>query len=432
MKPVKMPQELATMFQHTCNLCFLPTELLLYIFTHLAARELTKCREVCLRWKYIIDSLQRSDPLWREHCRKDFSNIYKIARRNSTPGMLWFNIYKSLSLWPKLALACEAKDEFAFASNPGQQIIDFTLLQSGIIGVHKMASIEYYSVDSLEKAKCNPIDGSYLKYTENEEAIVIITYQMQLIVVCKSLRPASAKPNTSKENVKSFYLIDHHLYYVTHSSEIYHIDLRDENLNSIFIKRCREEILCMGYMDKLHILTIDRNIYSIVNNNLVLTTILDGSTSILNKLREHNMLENMYWRIYLEWMYEFRQSPPQGPLSDLSVIKPYGDMVFVGSSWGVLLIYEVQSRTELDLYNSEPIRQYNFMERQDCPVLSDFCPILQIDALEAEYGHTVLVAMPKKIAVLNFTHNFKRTASVAMLPYTGYKQAKILKISENI
>lgn len=60
------------------------------------------------------------------------------------------------------------------------------------------------------------------------------------------------------------------------------------------------------------------------------------------------------------------------------------------------------------------------------------CPIIKVDGLESEEGHTVVVAMPKKIAVLDFIHCFKRTASVAMLSYSDVQKVKLLKLENRM
>lgn len=420
----------------TCqhNLLYsLPTELLLLIFTFLPARQLFRCRQVCIRWKNIIDGLTNSDVLWREHCRRDYGDIYKTARLKSKPGLLWFNIYRSLSLWPKLASARESRDEFASASNVNEEIRNFKVLKNGILGVHKRGSVVYYDLDTLEPSKRGPITGDYLNYAENDDTIVIMSFHLHLFVIRKIIHNPRYETNVTFDNVKTFLLVDHEVYYVTLNDEIYLCKLEDGDLKSVFIKRSADGIMCLGYSDgHLNVLTFQRNIYTVINNDLVFTCSLDANTNLLHLLRNFNFLERLDWRIYFQWMYVLNHSIPQGPLRDIVAVRTYGDVVFVGSNWGVLRIYYAPySAGEFDLYSAEPVKQYNFMERYDCPVLS-MCPIIQVDVVEGEDGHTVIVAMPKKIAVLNFVHNFKRTASVAMLPYSDPHKVKVLKMDEFI
>ncbi|KAM3956095.1 uncharacterized protein ACR2FA_009986 [Aphomia sociella] len=414
-----------------CHLCTLPTEVILYIFSYLPAKDLTRCRRVCIRWKLIVDRLARSDLLWRDYCKKDFNSTYKIARLKSRCGLVWYNIYRSLTLWSRLPFAKETQDEFASASCFLEEIRDFTVLRDGVIGVQTRSSITYYDIETLERSQRGPIRGDYARYTENEHTIVILGYQLHLFIVRKIIKNPCFEQNTTFDNVKTFLLIDKHIYFVNMNDEIFICNLEDNILRGRLIKRTIDGVMSFGFTDRLHVLTLQRNIYTLVDDDLVLSYTLEENSNLLHQFREYNFLESMDWRVYIQWMYILNHTFPQGPLRDIIIIRPYGDVFFVGSNWGVLRIYYAPYKSgELDLFNSEPVKQYNFTERCDCPVLS-MCPILQVDVLEAEDGHTVIVAMPKKIAVLNFTHNFKRTASVAMLPYADIQKVKLLKIDDN-
>ncbi|XP_068627323.1 uncharacterized protein [Battus philenor] len=410
-------------------LCALPTEILLLIFTFLPAKDLIKCRGVSTRLKQIVDGLTRSDALWRDHCKNDYPCLYKTARYKSRPGLLWYNIYKSLSLWPQLVHAREEWDEFASASSVNEEISNFRILRDGVIGVHKRSAIVYYEIETLERAKRGNITGDYLRYTENEVAIVILSYHLQLFIIRKQIINPRQETNITFDNVKTFILVDSEVYFVNLNDDIYICRLID--FSNEMIKHSDDGIMSLGHrQDKLHVLTFQRNIYTVVGNELLFTCALGPECNLLHLLYQYNFLETLDWRIYNQWMYVLNHTIPEGPLRDIITIRMYGEVVFVGSNWGVLRIYYAPfSSGEFDLYNAEPIKQFNFMERYDCPVLS-MCPIIQIDVSEAEDGHTVIVAMPKKIAVLNFTHNFKRTASAAMLPYQEIQKAKALRIED--
>jgi hypothetical protein len=414
----------------TCHICMLPTEILLYIFTHLTAKELTKSRQVCSRFRQIVDGLARSDVLWGAYCKKDYTNVYRVARMKARPGLLWYHIYRSLSLWRRLESAREVRDEFASASSVNEEIRNFEILQDGIIGVHKRSAIIYYDIDTLDVCKRGPITGDYMRYTENEDTIVILSYHLHLYIMRKVIKNSHFESNVTFDNVKTYIAVNKEIFFVTLNDEIYVCQLEDGDLTRTLIKRSTDGIMCLGYTNKLHVLTFERDIFTVVGNNFIYACSLGANSNLLHQLREYNFLEQLDWRIYFQWMYVLNHSIPEGPLRDIVTIRSYGDVYFVGSNWGVLRIYYAPySSGEFDLFNAEPVKQYNFMERYDCPVLS-MCPIIQVDILECEDGHTVLVAMPKKLAVLHFMHNFKRTASVAMLPYADIQKVKILKIDE--
>lgn len=413
-------------------MCLLPTEILLFIFSYVSARDLARLRQLCVRFRLIVDGLARSDALWERYCDEDYQKVYKIARLKSRPGLLWYHIYRSLALWPKLDSAREIRDEFASASSVNEEIKNLELLRDGIIGVHKRGGISYYDIETLEVCKRGPITGDYLRYTENDETVVILSYHLQLYIIRKVLQNPRFETNVTFDSVKIFILANREVYFVNLGDEIFQCKLDDGELSSKFLKRTEEGVMSLGYTYTLHILTFEKNIYDYVGDDFVYNCSLVANTNLLHQLHEYNFLERLDWRVYFQWMYVFNHTVPEGPLRDIVTIRSYGDVFFVGSNWGVLRIYYAPySSGEFDIFNTEPIKQYNFMERHDCPVLST-CPILQVDVLECEDGHTVIVAMPKKIAVLNFVHSFKRSASDAMLPYAdnNIQKVKILKIDE--
>lgn len=421
---------LSTMIEDQ-NLCELPTEVLLHIFTYLSGRQLIKCRQVCRRWSHIINSMTRSDVLWQKHCKKDFEDVYKVARMKARIGMLWYNVYRSLALWPMLQHARENRDEFASAGNVNEEIRGFEILKDGIIAVHKRQTIVYYDIETLEHSKRGPLTGDYMKYTENQDIIVIQSNYLHLFVIRKTLQNPRHETNVTYDNVKTFLLNDNKVYFVNLDNEIYICELDNDNLSARLLKRCEESVMCLGYTNNLHILTFERNIYTITDNNLVLSCQLEECPDLLQQFYNYNLLETIDWRVVFQWMFILRRRVPRGPLQEIITVKTYGDIVFVGCNWGVLRIYyKPYVDGEFDFYNSEPVKQYNFMERSDCPVLT-MCPIIKVDVLESENGHTVIVGMPKKIAVLDFVHCFKRTASVAMLPYSDVQEVKLLKVAKN-
>ncbi|KAJ8704965.1 hypothetical protein PYW08_012285 [Mythimna loreyi] len=415
----------------TSHMYSLPAEILLNIFIYLPAKDLTKCREVCVRWSLIIDGLARSDDLWSSYCKTDFSKIWAVARKKAKPGLLWYNLYRSLTLWQKIGASREDTDEFSSASCMDEEIRDFVILGNGSLGVHKKASIVYYDIETLQESKRGAISGDYSRYTENDSVIVILNYHLHCFLIRKALFDKyQEESNVTFNNVKLYTLTEDALYFVNLEDEIFVCNFDDKKLRAVFLKQSGDGIMSVGYSDgHLNILTFQRDIYTIVGTDLVYKCSLGPDSNLLHQLQKYNFLEQLDWRVYFQWMYVLNHAIPDGPLRDIIIIRPYGDVYFVGSNWGVLRIYySPYSAGEFDIFNTQPVKQYNFMERSDCPVLS-MCPILQVDVFEVEDGHTVLVAMPKKIAVLNFTHNFNKTSSLQMLPYSEIQKVKWLKMN---
>ncbi|CAH2064592.1 unnamed protein product, partial [Iphiclides podalirius] len=322
----------------------------------------------------------------------------------------------SLTLWPKLASAREDWDEFAYASNVSEEVTDFKILRDGVIAIHKQSAIVFYDIETLKPTERGPITGNYLQYTENDDTIVILGHHLHLFIIRKIIKNHRLETNVTFDNVKIFILVDREVYYVTLNNEICVCNL--ENFINRVINRSDDGVMSIGFSHgKLHVLTFHRNIYTVNGTDLTFTCELGPDSNLLHLLYYYNFLETLDWRTYHQWMFVFNHRVSDGPLQNIIHVRVYGEVVFVGCNFGVLRIYNSPfTAGELDIYNAHPTKQYNFMERNDCPVLS-LCPVFKVDVSESEDGHTVFIGMPKKLAVLNFTHNFNRSASVAMLPY---------------
>ncbi|XP_072934450.1 uncharacterized protein [Epargyreus clarus] len=399
-----------------------PTEIFLQIFAYLPVKHLVKCRLVSSRWREIVDELTRSDIFWKRHCEFDFGNVSKVARKQCRVGMDWCSIYRSLSLWARLGDAIENRNEFCSAADVQDEIRNCIILRNGVIGVHKRGAIVYYDVETLKPVKRPPITGNYLKYSENDDFIAILNFHLQLFVQRKD-----TNESTTYENIKKFFLLDHALYYVNLNDNLYSCRL-DKILSNNFVVHSNHSIVAVSYSnERLQLLTFERKIYTVVDSKLSFATSLGTTPNLLHLLHQYNFLEVLDWRIYFHWMFVLNKSIPQSSLQDIVTTRIYGDVVFVGSKFGILRIYyKPYTLGEFDIFNAEPIKQYNFMERSDCPEVS-MCPIFNIDVLEGNNGHTVIVAMPKKIAILNFTHNLLRTFSA--LPYPEMDTVKIITIN---
>lgn len=418
--------ELSDVFSHMSDL---PSEILINIFRHLPAKSLMRCRVVCARWKQIVDDLTSCDRVWLGYCKADFNDLYMSAMRKAKTGILWYNIYRSLTLWSKIGDASEESDEFAAASCMAEEIRNFELLCGGTLGVHKKGSIVYYDVDTLGPGRRSPIGGHYSRYAENDSVIIILSIHLHLYLIRKIVFTDFDDTNTTFDNVKLYTLTEDYLYHANLNDEIFVTSFEGTKLEAKFIKKSEDGIMSMGFSNgRLNILTFERKIYSVIDDALVFQCSLGPDSNLLHQLHIYNFLEQLDWRVYFQWMYVLNHTIPDGPLRDIITIRPYGDVYFVGSNWGVLRIYySPYSGGEFDIFNKEPVKQYNFMERSDCPVLST-CPILQVDVIEGDDNHKVIVAMPKKIAILTFTHTFRHAASLEVIPYFDVEILNRLKM----
>ncbi|XP_062526915.1 uncharacterized protein LOC134199641 [Bombyx mori] len=410
-----------------------PTEILSHIFTFLPAKQLTKCREVCIRWKNVIDTLNKYHSLWYKFCGKDFKNVYKFAHRLSRPQITWHELYRSLTLWRQLHLARQHYDEFASATTVASEIQGFRYLRNGTAGVHTKAGVVYYDLDTLQRSKRAVIYGDYNRYVETDDTVLLMNSNLHLFITRKLIRSPKHIASISHDNCKLFYVIDNVVYYVSLNESIYAVYLSDKELKSHFLVQSTEGIICLGHTGKnLNIITLERNIYTLIGHELQLQCTITEESNLLHEFNKYNLFDHFDWRVYIQWMFALCFKLPEGPLRDIVTVRSYGDIFFVGSDWGVLRIYHSPfTNGELDFMNHMPLKQYNFMERSDCPVLS-VCPIIEIEVMEIVDGHIIMVAMPKKVAVLTFSHCFKRAASIAMFSNSNLQRVKFLKIEEEV
>ncbi|CAH2211562.1 jg4654 [Pararge aegeria aegeria] len=265
---------------------------------------------------------------------------------------------------------------------------------------------------TLNQSNRKIITGDYLRYYENDELVIVLALTAHLHVIRKVLRTPRHMTEAWFPSVINFLIHEDQLYYVTTNNNIFICNLSNEKIQSSLLIHMEDGIMCMGHKNGyLNVLTYLRNIFTVVDEVNVFRRTLDDSQNLFHELVKYNLLDNLDWRVFFLWLFILNRTIPHNSIRNIIVTKVYGDVVFVGSILGVFRIYcSPYLNNEFDIFNTEPVKQYNFMERSDCPVLSD-SPIIQIDVIEGEDSHTVLVGMPKKIAVIKFRHDIQLSPS---------------------
>lgn len=410
------------------QLCQFPTELLIYIFKFLSAKNLIACRQVCRRWKKVVDSICSDNDLWEKHCENDFKTLYRDAMKKSNFGSLWFELYRSLSLWGRLSDATETRDEFCHSFKREDTIENVSILKNCIVAVHKNNYVVFHDILTLEPTERPPICGVFAKFGEYDDVILLLGGYLHLRVI-KQWKIQDTNENVGNKirgekelvfrNTRTFWVFDNNLYFVNFESEIFHCNL-DKELAVVKLPRPENDnVLTMSFFNgSLHALTAERNVYKFQDDKFVLLFNLKSKKSnIFDCLWHYEFLSSLDWIIFNIWLTSLRIPIPESPLGYISTIKVYGDVIFIGCKNGIMLIYyKPYTDGHLDLINHDPVKQYRFAEREDIPVLS-LHPILSIDVLEIMGGHKILVGMPKKIIVLTIMHTFEIVKSKAVVPY---------------
>lgn len=405
-----------------------PNEILLYIFKFLTVKQLMISRQVCKRWKQLLEALLADDSDWERFCNVEFSQDCRDVQRKSPNNLDFFDIYKCLSLWQRSDTAEETIDEFCHSSRVSDEIRDMNVLKGGLIIVHRRDGIVYFDVTTQAPAARERIYGDFNKVVEFGDTVLTFDGFLHLTVLKRAEIDREEEYYIEKifSNVKYFIVSKNTIYFINMSNEIFGYGMAQKNpeVPHTFVQYHSDSqrlVSISTYNGQLHGLWIDRRVRVYRNHEFVTLFSLDTQTNLLHILWKYKFIENFDWRIYYIWMTQLRQHIPNGPLNFICTLRVYGDLFFIGSQCGVLRVYyKPFTNGELDLFNSKPIREYNFSHRIDIPILSVH-PILKIEVVEILNGHKVLVAMPRKILVITLTHNSKSQVSKALVPYTNWK-----------
>lgn len=387
----------------------LPTEILYVILTYLPVKDLINCRRVCAKWRDIVDHLIKTTTLWHDHCMQDFKHMFLQTRHRLRKEISGYQLYRAFRSWSKLRRTVAVQEEFAQAENIIDEIISFVLLPNDVIGVHTKSAIEYYNSNTFQKITRRTVYGSFMKYNENKEVLVVLDSNQILYITRKFIYNNNEEFAATYAQATNFLLVDGKVYYIKNNSKLFLCKYHDR-ISYTYINSCKEDIVSLGYKDNtLYFVTAAKNIYKLVGTKLVIVCSLNNSNSLLHTLSQYNLLMHLNGQMYSEWMLHLSRIIPEGPLRALIVVHVYGDVVFIGTIWGILKIYYAPyTNGELNFKKAKPVKEFNFMEADTCPAVTTK-PIMHIEVIEGEDEHTVLVALPKKIAVIKFKPNLEET-----------------------
>lgn len=415
------------------SLSMLPTEIFFILFEFVPPKDMIRCRQVCVRWREVIDAILRDGSLWEWFCKRDYKKVYKQAMWKTPNITNWFEIYRSLSLWSQLLNAKETIDEFCHSDTIDEEMRSAIVQECGIIMVHKRTKVVYYDLMTLEVARRKGSAGQYVSLQEFRDVVVMLGMNGQLHVVNKPNPDwnSDLNINTNEDNeivfndVKCFIVENRTIFYSTYRHDLYSFHLDNDKLaNHIEIPNqlldgIPDGIGAVGFSnDCLYILTMSENMYMYVNTHVYFKFNLSSVTNLMDCLYQHNMLEDLDWRNYYILMAHLKHKRHTGLLQFICKMQIYGDdLFFVGTQSGIVNIYyKPLINGQLDLTQVKPIKVYNFSARIDIPILSVY-PIINIEVTETKDGHKILVCMPRKILVITYRHEFEKPVSKAVVPY---------------
>lgn len=408
----------------------LPTELFFTVFGFVPPKDLLRSRQVCSKWRDIIDTMLKNDGLWEIFCKHDYNNIYKKAMWKSPNITNWHEMYRSLSSWSKLGEAHETIEEFCLSDSIDDELRNAVVQKNGVVMVHKRTTVVFHDIVSLRVVRRQGFSGQIISLIELEDIVVMLEWNGQLHVVNKPNKNwhSDLLINTNSDNeiffndVRSFIVGDRTVFFVTYNQELFSFNFdEDKAANKISLREFSSDLIpnsfdALGYSAGcLYILTPYRNIFMYVNKQAVLKLSLDTVENIMHCFYIHNMLENMDWRHYYSIVCQRQHEPHQGELKYIRKISIYHENIFYVcfQSGKVFVYYKPFVNGELNLNECKPIKVYDFSKRMVHPFQS-MIPIVNIDFTETTDGHIVLICMPMKILKVSYKHDFEMPVSKAI------------------
>lgn len=409
------------------HICQFPNELIIHILKFLSGKTLITCRRVCKRWKEVIEDVACDEILWEDHCKREFKDLYEDAKFKSYSCRLWFEVYRSLSLWNRVQYAAEARYDFAHSYTSKSPIEDMFMLKNGILSLNTYSAIDYYDMSTLELSGREPVKGDYTKYHEYP-GFLIVHDSRQCLSILKMGKEADDSTSERKpekffyRQVRFFVIFNKIIYFVHLNHNIYYCNLEDLKVDIKEPPPNNEVSIGLGmYNGFLHVLTTVRNVYKYEKYTGELVFNADSKKdNIFDFLWRYQFIENIDWRFFHLWVANLRFIIPESPVKYVCMVKVYGDVFFVGNKSGTLMIYyKPYVDGCLDFFYHKPVKQYHFGKGDFLPMLSLY-PILKVEVVEIKEGHRVVIAMAKKVITLTYTHNFKEGESKEIVPHIPY------------
>lgn len=369
-----------------------PAEVILHVLSYLSPIELTKCRGVCRIWRETIDDLLDCDAKWRKICVDDFKQILSAPRIMVKNGLSYFELYRSLFLmrnWPSM----EPQERCILEAKGRDEIGVFQIIKKDLIGIITSNFIVYYDFDGNKVEK--DFFGSYNQYVEDEDMMAVQTIEGCAVFSYKIEYFEMKAYDVTHAAVIFITLNERVGYFVDAAFRIYACEANEatERVEVRYICNCLEPVMCISYTDKLNILTKSGNIYA-YERSLVLVQRIE--LNVIEVLYEYQFIQHVNWRIVSMW----QSIPGKRYYKEISYICLYGDYVFVGSNWGVVLLYKMCKN--FVPVEAIPIKRWDLDGGR---AVDRSSAVIKIEVVAMDYGHIVFMNTMKKLVAFEFVHD---------------------------
>ncbi|XP_013178421.1 PREDICTED: uncharacterized protein LOC106125680 [Papilio xuthus] len=315
----------------------LPLEIFIEILIKIDGISVGKCRRVCKRWR---DSIDGSDQIWHEMCRKEFKYSSQIAKRKAGNDCRWYHVYKNLKLWLNITKYDKKVREFyKFSLHDKSHVLE---IDYGVLPLKDARGVVFYDISTLKYIPVAISDVTCSKIANNDNITVILTKSGLYVQKCVDSN------NTTEEFFKAdnFVLAGDELYYYK-SRDVYKCDLTSPNLSSNLLLHCNYSIKEIQYCGRiLHLFTTCGRIINITKDNIsekLINCPIEWVKHLRNiyAINDRNFVcysrhifkldTDLYHHLYLEF-------PP------ITALFFYADIVLIATRAGELLLYRLSSQ----------------------------------------------------------------------------------------
>lgn len=399
----------------------LPTELLIYIFKYLNARDLMSCSEVCHRWREAFECLP--DGYWRQFCDQNYWCTRTTAEKKSLPKNfnslcpLYRDLYNSLCQWPEIETAA-----INYMNCPFKYISTYKILNNTTLAILPecynglSAVIVYYDLETFEEKGRQSFEFPFHKYDENDIMITVVNATSGKQSWRRNDGKLYVMPKETKKSILIGTLFGSQIYseYKLFEDKVFFMNEKHD-LSVATLKNCCGSItvettmvvdgdICMPYEIVAFSFTDVINFIHIngfINKNTSLIDRLNFGVDLVEELA-HYGFDWSYPTLY-NWLKDYLLPQPSIHITriteiDAKYICRHGHIVVLGTEHEInIYVNPYDQDGKLTLYGRKPDRSICIRRWFDVPNYR----IRKIDVIEIMNGHRILILFGHELRQIN-------------------------------
>ncbi|CAK1549235.1 unnamed protein product [Leptosia nina] len=371
------------MTEYTIN--NLPTETFIEILLKTDGQTLIRCRQVCKKWKETIDN---TDILWQEMCRREFSKSSKIAKKKSGNIITWYHVYRNLKLWADVfSYDKTVKEFYKFNLHDTSHILE---VNYGVLPIKDAKGTTFYDMLDLKYIPVAFPEKKYLKISNNDIATVV--HIKSAIYIQRTVSDPSYMSEVYFKADK--YVLDGELLFFFNNRDIFKCNLLQKDLSAKLIHHCNYDIKEIQYNNKTLFLFTDRGkILNIYEDNSVKETKINCPAEWIVHIKNINAVDDRNFICYSRTLFKIETDDNCHLYLDFPPITAlyfYIDIVLIGLKNGSILVYRLSKQKKSQRPMFEPLVE-----------LPDGKFAVQLDVCERKSGPVILAATFLELYVID-------------------------------